>query len=47
MLALATAASHDRPPPACVLSKVAFAYVNEIANALAVSFKVIFVGLPT
>jgi len=40
--ALAVAASHNGKPPVCVLSNVTFAHVNEIANALAVSFKVDF-----
>jgi hypothetical protein len=42
VLALPVAASHDGPPRASVLSNVTFAYVNEVANALAVSFKVDF-----
>jgi hypothetical protein len=44
---LAEAASHNGPPPACILSIVTFVRVKEVANVLAVSFKVIFVGLPT
>jgi hypothetical protein len=47
VLPLAVAASHNGPPPGCVLSNVTFARVNAVANVLAVSFKVIFVGLPT
>jgi len=47
MSALAVAGSHNGPPPACVLSNVTFTCVKEVANVLAVSFKVIFVGLPT
>ena len=47
VLALAVATSHNGPPPACVLSNVTFAGMNEVANVLAVSLKVIFVDLPT
>ena len=42
ILPLAVAEYHNGTPPACVLSNLTFACVNEVANVLAVSFKVDF-----